>query len=63
MEQFNAVKEIFLSMLKWFLLVLVLNNVAWGVFFSYYVHKSFDAVPTEIEQHQSGHDNSQSIGK
>jgi hypothetical protein len=57
MEQFNAVKEIFLSLVKWFLVFVVVNNLLWVVVFGYYIGKTTTYQPTEITQNQEGRDN------
>lgn len=57
MEQFNAVKEIFLSLVKWFLVFVVVNNLLWVVVFGYYIGKTMDYDIPSISQTQEGRDN------
>ena len=57
MEQFNTVKEIFLSLVKWFLVFVVVNNLLWVVVFGYYIGKTMDYETPSITQKQTGGDN------
>ena len=63
MEQFNAVKEVFTSLIKWFLLFVVVNNLIWMSVFGYYIHRTFETEPISISQTQDGHDNQQEINR
>lgn len=57
MEQFNAVKEIFLSLVKWFLVFVVVNNLLWVVVFGYYIGKTMEFESASVTQTQEGRDN------
>ena len=59
MKEPNMVGEIFLSLVKWFLVILILNNLIWaGVHYGYFV-KSFNG--TSMEVLQDGTNNNQSV--
>ena len=45
LSQIAIAKEVFLSLIKWFLLVLVLNNLVWAGIHYAYVVKSFGEAP------------------
>lgn len=61
MKQPNIAVEVFLSLVKWFLVFIVLNNVIWAGIFTYYLNKSITDVAHNIEMTQDGQDNNQSI--
>lgn len=42
LNQIAIAKEVFLSLIKWFLLVLVVNNLVWAAVHFGYVYKSFE---------------------
>lgn len=57
----NIAVETFLSLCKWFLIILIINNLIWaGIHFGYYFN-SFDGTQSYVEQQQSGYDNVQGI--
>ena len=57
----NVAVETFLSLVKYFLIVLILNNLIWaGIHFGYYFN-SFTGTESYIQQEQSGHDNIQGL--
>ena len=57
----NIAVETFLSLCKWFLIILIINNLIWaGIHFGYYFN-SFEGTQTHVEQQQSGYDNVQGI--
>lgn len=59
METPNVAVQVFLSLVKWFLIILIVNNLIWaGVHFGY-VSKSFGG--THMEVQQDGTNNNQSI--
>ena len=59
MKQPNIAVEVFLSLVKYFLLFIILNNLIWaGIHFSY-VAKSFSG--TAMEVMQDGTNNNQSV--
>ena len=58
-NQPNLAVQVFLSLCKWFLVVLIINNLIWaGVHFGYF-SKSFDT--TSINANQDGYYNQQEI--
>ena len=59
MKQPNIAVEVFLSLVKYFLLFVLLNNLIWGGIFTYYLHKSVG--DTSVEMTQDGQHNNQSI--
>ena len=59
MKEPNVVVEVFLSLVKWFLLFIVVNNLIWAAIHFGYVHKSFGG--TSMEVMQSGTNNNQSV--
>ena len=61
MKQPNIAVEVFLSLVKYFLLFVILNNLIWCGVFTYYVNKSITDVSHSIEMTQDGQDNNQSI--
>lgn len=52
LHQIAIAKEVFLSLIKWFLLVLVINNLIWAAIHCNYIAKSFDGTSTTIEASQ-----------
>ena len=57
----NIAVETFLSLCKWFLIILILNNLIWaGIHFGYYF-SSFDGTSSYVLQEQSGYDNVQGV--
>lgn len=57
----NIAVEVFLSLVKWFLIILIINNLIWAGLFIHYVNKSVADTPHNIEMTQDGQDNNQSI--
>lgn len=55
MNELQIAKEVFLSIIKWFLIVIILNNLIWGGVFWYTVSS------TSIDMEQDGHDNIQEL--
>lgn len=51
--------EVFLSLVKWFLIILIVNNLIWACVHFGYVSKSFSG--THVEMQQDGTDNNQSM--
>lgn len=57
----NIAVETFLSLVKWFLIILIVNNLIWaGIHFGYYF-SSFEGTQSYVEQQQSGYDNVQGL--
>lgn len=55
----NIAVETFLSLCKWFLIILIINNLIWaGIHFGY-IYKSFNG--TSVEMYQDGEQNNQSM--
>lgn len=55
----NVAVEVFLSLVKWFLIFIVINNLVWaGVHYGYF-SKSFSG--TAMEVMQDGTNNNQSV--
>jgi hypothetical protein len=55
----NIAVETFLSLCKWFLIILIINNLIWaGIHFGYYFN-SFSG--TSVEMQQDGEHNNQSM--
>ena len=61
MKQPNIAVEVFLSLVKWFLIFVIINNLIWASAFVYYMNKSITDVSHNIEMTQDGQDNNQSI--
>lgn len=57
----NMAVETFLSLCKWFLLIIIAINVIWAVVFMRYVDKSFNGTTQSTEMWQDGTNNNQSI--
>lgn len=58
MNEFNQVKEVFMSLVKWFLIFVIINNLIWvGVL---YMNGS-DQVSVEYVQNQDGQQNNQEM--
>jgi hypothetical protein len=57
MRKPNEFVEVFLSLVKWFLIVLLLNNAIWGIIFYRTVASSFE----QTELVQDGENNLQGI--
>lgn len=55
----NIAVETFLALVKWFLVILIVNNLIWaGIHFGYYF-SSFSG--TSVEMQQDGEHNNQSM--
>lgn len=59
MNEWQIAKDVFLSLVKWFLAVLLLNNVIWAYIHFKYYDKSFDGTGVYTIQEQSGEGNYQ----
>lgn len=59
MKEPNIAVEVFLSLVKYFLVFVVLNNLIWAGIFTHYVHKSFNG--TAMEVLQDGTNNRQNV--
>lgn len=57
----NVAVETFLSLIKWFLIALIINNLIWAAIHFGYYRSSFQGTNTYIQQEQSGYDNVQGI--
>lgn len=56
----NIAVEVFLSLVKWFLIFVVVNNLIWaGVFLAHF--HSINGSSSTVELLQDGHDNNQSV--
>ena len=60
-KQPNIAVETFLSLVKYFLIFVVLNNLVWAACFMHYVTRTITDGAESIEMLQDGHDNNQSI--
>lgn len=58
-KQPNIAVEVFLSLVKWFLVILIINNLIWAGIFTHYLNKSITSSTTEMWQ--DGTNNNQSI--
>jgi hypothetical protein len=58
-NQPNIAVEVFLSLVKWFLVILIINNLIWAGIFTHYLNKSIG--DSNIEMMQDGQHNNQSI--
>ena len=58
-KQPNIAIEVFLSLVKYFLIFVVLNNLLWAGIFIHYIGKSFNG--TSMEVMQDGTNNNQSV--
>lgn len=57
MNELEIAKEVFMSIIKWFLIVLLLNNLIWGgVFYKTVSDSSYD-----VEAKQDGINNNQEV--
>lgn len=56
MKKPNEFIEVFMSLIKWFLIILLLNNAIWGIIFYKTVSSSV------IEADQDGYNNIQDVG-
>lgn len=57
----NVAVEVFLSLVKYFLIFIVLNNLIWAGIYSYTLHKASSDTITSTEMWQDGTNNKQSI--
>ena len=57
MNEFQIAKEVFLSIVKWFLVVLLLNNLIWGIVLYSFV----SGTSADINQSQDGTNNYQEM--
>lgn len=60
-NQPNIAVQVFLSLCKWFLVILIVNNLIWAGVLIGYIHKSFGGTDYQITQEQSGTDNIQGL--
>lgn len=56
MKKPNEFIEVFMSLIKWFLIILLLNNAIWGIIF----YKTVSSSGYDVEQ--DGHNNIQEVG-
>lgn len=61
MKQPNIAVEVFLSLVKWFLVFIVLNNVIWAGVYVYTLTKASADTSTTTEVWQDGTNNEQSV--
>lgn len=57
----NIAVEVFLSLVKWFLIFIVINNLIWAGIYSYTLHKTSSDIMTSAEMIQDGTNNTQGI--
>jgi hypothetical protein len=57
MEKPNVAVEVFLSLVKWFLVILLLNNLIWGAIF----YSAINGDTIQASQEQSGTNNYQAV--
>ena len=57
MNDLQIAKEVFLSIIKWFLLVMLANNLIWGVVYYKTIHES----SYDVDVVQDGRDNNQEV--
>ena len=57
MSEFQVAKEVFLSLVKWFLVILLLNNLIWGLV----IFGLLSGGNTDITQTQDGESNFQEM--
>ena len=53
--------ETFLSLCKWFLLIIIAINLIWAAVFTIYIKQSFNGTTQSTEMWQDGTNNNQSI--
>lgn len=53
--------ETFLSLCKYFLIILVAINLIWAAVFTVYIKQSFNGTTYDVTQEQSGYDNVQGV--
>lgn len=57
MNELQIAKEVFMSIIKWFLIVLLLNNLIWGVVF----YKTVSESSYDVDALQDGTNNNQEV--
>jgi len=57
MNELQIAKEVFLSIIKWFLIVMLLNNLIWGIAFFETVNSS----SYDVDVLQDGKNNNQEV--
>lgn len=57
----NLAVEVFLSVVKWFLIIFVVNNIIWACVFVGYYRSTFANSTHSIEMTQDGYQNKQEI--
>ena len=57
MKKPNIAVEVFMSLVKWFLIILLLNNLIWGAIF----YSAINGDGLQASQEQDGHNNYQAI--
>ena len=62
-KQPNIAVEVFLSLVKWFLIFIVINNLIWAGIYSYTLHKASSDIITSAEMLQDGANNNQRVTK
>lgn len=57
----NIGVEVFLSLCKWFLIIIVVINLIWAWIFRGYYRSTFDTSTHKIEMTQDGYQNNQEL--
>ena len=57
----NIAIEVFLSLVKWFLIFIVINNLIWAGIYSYTLNKASSDTMSSTEVWQDGTNNKQSV--
>lgn len=61
MKQPNIAVEVFLSLVKWFLVFIVINNLIWAGIYAYTLTKASAETTSSTEVWQDGTNNKQSV--
>lgn len=60
-KQPNIAVEVFLSLVKWFLVFVIINNLIWAGIYSYTLNTASNDTTTSAEMWQDGTNNNQSV--
>lgn len=61
MEKFEVTYEVFKSLVKYFLVFVVINNLLWASVFGFYIFKSYTSELATVTMDQDGTNNHQEL--
>lgn len=61
MEKFEVTYEVFKSLVKYFLIFVLVNNLLWASVFGFYIYKSYTSELAAVTMDQDGNNNHQEL--